>query len=125
MNVIWKTIDEFNYETEAQPLIDMLHGKSIPYQIKHIEKTFNPSFLSNQLLEKIIVNVPEKYYTLAQELWQKALSESEWYDVYPHYLDGFSEEELEDVVANPELWSSFDVNYAKNLLEKIKVKTKK
>jgi hypothetical protein len=125
MNNIWKTIDEFSYETEAQPLIDMLKERNIPYQILYTEKTFNPSFLSNQLLEKIIVNVPEQYYAMAYELWQKMLSESEWYDIYPHYLDEFSEEELYTVVENPDLWSSFDVNYAKNLLEKIELKKKK
>lgn len=124
MNNTWKTIDEFSYETEAQPLLDMLSEKNIPYETKHIEKTFNPGFLSNQLLEKIVVNVPEQYYILASELWEKVLAESEWYDVYPHYLDEFSEDELKKVVENADLWNSFDVNYAKNLLEKIQLKRK-
>lgn len=125
MNAIWKTIDEFNYENEAQPLIDMLKEHNIPYEIKYIERTFNPSFLSNQLLEKIVVNVPEIHYSSTCALWQKTLSESEWYDVYPHYLDDFSEEELKKVVENPDKWNSFDVNYAKNLLEKIHLRHKK
>lgn len=122
MDNTWKTVDEFNYETEAQPLIDVLNQKNIPYQMKYIEKTFNPSFMHNQLLEKIVINVPEQYYPLAHELWQKALAESEWYDIYPHYLDAFSEDELQEVVNNPEAWNSFDVNYAKKLLEKMKLK---
>lgn len=121
MYKIWKTVDEFSYETEAQPLTDMLKEKNIPYQIKHIEKTFNPSFLSNQLLERIVVNVPQEYYATACELWQNVLAESEWYDVYPHYLDEFSEDELKNVIQNPDAWSSFDVNYAKRLLEKIQL----
>lgn len=125
MNDIWRIIDEFNYETEARPLTDMLKEKDIPYQTRYTEKTFNPSFLPNPLLEKIIVSVPQEYYTIACELWQKMLSEGEWYDVYPHYLDEFSEEELKKILENPQEWSSFDVNYAKNLLEKIQLQKNK
>ncbi|MCS7027869.1 MAG: hypothetical protein NZ519_03815 [Bacteroidia bacterium] len=80
MNIEWKTIDEFNYEIEAQPLIDLLTYYSIPYQMERVQTTFNPTFLRNPIFEKIVINVPDLQYEEALALWQKAIECSKWCD---------------------------------------------
>lgn len=118
MEVDWKSICEFSYEVEAQPLIDLLKSHSIPFEVKQVDTTFNPSFLTNPLLEKIVILVPHEYYQSASLLWEKAVSDGEWYDVYPYYIDDFTDEELEQILKNPQEWSSFDLNYAEKLWQK-------
>lgn len=93
---VWKTLDIFQYENEAQPLIDILTQNNLVFYQENITSTFDPTFVGNEVLKRIAINVKTEDYEKANQIWQEALRESEWYDV--HYQS--EEDFLQDTPIN-------------------------
>ena len=102
----------------AQPVLEMLARQGIAARttFNNGRLAFDPSFANNQLTSKFIISLPladfERAGQLLADMNQHALSEAD----PNHYLFGFADEELFDVVLKPDEWSSFDVALAGQLL---------
>lgn len=102
----------------AQPLLALLARQGIAARTAadNGQVAFDPSFANNQLTSKFIVKLQladfERASQLLADLNQHALSQAD----PDHYLFGFSDEELFDLLVKPDEWSSFDVALAGQLL---------
>jgi len=103
----------------AQPLLDILQHKGIPYETA-VERgqsaVFDPSFAYNASFSRVVVKLSpadfEWVRRLESEAHQQLMAE-----VDPdHYLFKFSDAELFDVLSKPDEWNSFDVSLAGQLL---------
>lgn len=119
----WATSDFRDFQTfasaeAAQPLLKALIQQQIDYRtvLDNGQVAFDPSFANNQLISKFIVKLRladfERGSQVLTDLNQHALDQ-----VAPdHYLFGFSDEELFDLLVKPDEWSAFDVTLASQLL---------
>ncbi len=120
---VWGNSDFREFQTyasaeAAQPLLATLAQQGIEYRtsVDNGQLAFDPSFANNRLISKFIVKLRladfERSTQVLAILNERALSQ-----VDPkHYLFGFSDEELFDLLVKPDEWSAFDVTLASQLL---------
>ena len=106
----------FNNLEQAQPVIQLLENNEIPFSLienaHEVDITFTGNAQSNiQLLLK--KEDFEKVNALIKEQIEKELENAD----SDHYLYGFSNEELYDVLIKKDEWSNYDYLLARKILE--------
>lgn len=109
------TIKNFRHEEPFRALLCLLEEHTIPYQTEVYRERIEPIGMTS-LPPEFIVKVQPARFTDVNELLH-ALAASEVLLVeQDHYLYGFKDEELFDILASSDEWSAFDYQLARQIL---------
>jgi hypothetical protein len=100
----------------AQPLLALLEEKRIAYDTAHLPESFNAALgltMPAVFEVKLLPGDFEKVRALETEANRAQLAEVD----REHYLFGFSDAELYEVLAKADEWSAFDVALAEHILQ--------
>jgi len=110
------TFKSFNDIVLANALTELLDQHDIPYNMEESSVAFNPAFVNNELSKEYAVKIKGKDFTRVNEL----LNDNETNDINQvekdYYLFDFTDEELLDILAKADEWSSFDFQLARKVL---------
>lgn len=117
MSETFITYRKFNDPALAGQLADTLKQHAINYLIEQDKLSFNPTFYNDaaesEYLVKIAPNDFERVNKLLNDVEADQLN-----DIDPdHYLFKFSNEELTDLIAKRDEWSSYDYLLARKILK--------
>lgn len=101
----------------AQPLLMLLSQQEIPFETSSEQHSFDPSFAYNSTRTQFTVKLRQQDFLTARGL-EAAINEQRTTEVDDdHYLFGFTDDELFDILAKPDEWSNFDVTLARRILQ--------
>lgn len=110
------TFKKFNDIALANALTTLLDEHGIEYELEESQQSFNPAFVYNEQSKEYAVKIKADYFTRVTEL----LNKSEAADINgvekDYYLFDFTDEELMEILAKGDEWSSFDYQLARKLL---------
>lgn len=111
------TYRKFNDLALARDLVKILDDAGIEYLLEESPVIFNPTFATRtEASNEYVIKISNDDFVRADQIIeQHELKFTE--EVAPdHYLFGFTDDELTDVVAKADEWSAFDVVLAKKIL---------
>ncbi|SHL48136.1 hypothetical protein [Hymenobacter psychrotolerans] len=101
----------------AQPLLMLLSQQEIPFETNSDQHSFDPAFAYNNARAQFTVKLRQQDFLTARGL-EAAINEQRTTEVdADHYLFGFTDDELFDILAKPDEWSNFDVTLARRILQ--------
>ncbi|WBA42118.1 hypothetical protein [Hymenobacter canadensis] len=101
----------------AQPLLQLLKQQEIPFETSSDQHSFDPAFAYNATRAQFTVKLRQQDFLTARGL-EAAVNEQRTTEVEDdHYLFGFTDDELFDILAKPDEWSNFDVTLARRILQ--------
>ena len=101
----------------AQPLLALLSQQQIPFETSSGQQEFDVSFAYNATRAQFAVKLRPQDFETARAL-ETAINEQRIAETEPdQYLFTFTDDELFDILAKPDEWSSFDVTLAQQLLQ--------
>lgn len=110
------TYKRFTTAAEANELSRFLNSKGIAAGVEDASPTFDVSFSGSEHQNQFNVKIPKQDFTRANAL----LEEHHTVDLQSlppdYYLLSFSDDELFDILANPDEWSPLDYNLSRQLL---------
>jgi hypothetical protein len=100
----------------AQPLIDLLFKNQVVFETGYDKPVFDPKMAFNDSETRFVVRLRPTDFEAARQLEDQA-NEALTDEAAPdHYLFGFTDEELFEVVMKRDEWNSFDVALAGRIL---------
>ena len=100
----------------AQPLIDLLFKHDVLFETGYYKPACDPKMAFNEAETRFVVRLKPTDFKTARELEDRA-NEALTADADPgHYLFGFSDDELFEVIIKRDEWSSYDVALAGRIL---------
>lgn len=100
----------------AQPLIDLLFRHQVVFETGYDKPAFDPKMAFNDSETRFVVRLRPADFEAARRLEDQA-NEALTAEAAPdHYLFGFTDEELFEVVMKRDEWNSFDVALAGRIL---------
>ncbi|HTD42156.1 MAG TPA: hypothetical protein VK671_16115 [Mucilaginibacter sp.] len=110
------TYQKFNDSALANDLAELLDGHNIPYFIQEETSGFDPSLVMSNAAVDYAVKIKsedfEKVNQLRKEIEAKNIEGVD----KDHYLFGFTDDELMEVLIKADEWSTFDVVLARKIL---------
>ncbi len=110
------TYQKFNDSALANDLAELLDQHNIPYFIQEETSGFDPSLVMSNAAVDYAIKIKsedfEKVNQLKKEYEEKNLDDVE----KDYYLFSFTDDELMDVLAKADEWSTFDVVLARKIL---------
>ena len=115
------TYTRFYTIEDAGPLIELLKREQIPYQVEHEVNQLEPVYIGQSFDPMVVIKIPQDQFSklsflLGDSTLQTSDSISEDY-----YLFSFSDEELIEVIKQPEEWNALDRSLAQKILNERKV----
>ncbi|MEL6534980.1 MAG: hypothetical protein AAFQ98_06180 [Bacteroidota bacterium] len=108
------TFRSYPSQAKAEETGVLFRTWDIPFKIISTDDTFDPSFSFNRGATRWEMKIPDDQFDRANQLMEEqALNTPLPQD---HYLRGFSEEELIEVLTKPDEWSEQDFVWAQQLL---------
>jgi hypothetical protein len=102
----------------ASELIDILEANQIPYQVDDSATRFDiASASTNPMENQIIVRIRETHFETVNNLFEKKTSQTDENNDVDHYLYTFSDNDIIDVIANPEEWTETEVKIANEIFK--------
>jgi hypothetical protein len=113
----FETFKKFNNPEEAGVLIELLKKNSVDYELSTVKPTEDIIFAGNTMIEELEINIKPEDFEKAEKLFEdieeiKAESLDKDY-----YLFEFSNDELLDLLKNPDEWSLNDYHWAREILK--------
>jgi hypothetical protein len=103
-----------------EQVVEILDDNHIEHKIEDTSYAFDITFTNSQTNIEYILKVrnedAERAEALLNSNFTNDLNDEEY------HLNAFSDEELSEVVTNPDEWSSYDVEYARKLISKRGIK---
>jgi len=113
----FKTFMSFAEPDLAQEIATILADGKILYNIYDTRKDFDPAFSNSELGKEVLVQIRPQDFRKAETLVNEKMP-FQIDSVDPdHFLFGFSDNELKDVVKRADEWHVLDVKLAKYLLQ--------
>jgi hypothetical protein len=108
MSTGYITFKVFPDKVSAEDFSEVLRHAGIPYEIEEDSLVFDPSYANNPLSRDYIIKIMQSHLKTATKAYTEYF-ESEL-DQAPsdHYLFGFTNQELEEILAKPDEWGGFD-----------------
>jgi hypothetical protein len=106
----------FNDAALASALVDVLEEGGIEYDVKESSAVFDPAFRSSDLTVEYSVKIKPEDFERANQLLNDKEKENIGHADKDHYLFGFTDAELTDVLAKADEWSPFDYQLARKIL---------
>jgi hypothetical protein len=102
----------------ASELIDILDANRILYQVDDSATRFDIANASTNPMEnQVIVRIKETDFETVNNLCEKKTSQAEENIGVDHYLYTFSDNDIIDVIANPEEWTELEVKIANEIFK--------
>jgi len=102
----------------AYELIDILEANRIPYQVDDSATRFDIANASTNPMEnQVIVRIRETDFETVNQLFAKNTSQADENSGVDHYLYTFSDNDIIDVIANPEEWTELEVKIANEIFK--------
>jgi hypothetical protein len=102
------TYKKFNDVGLANELAETLTRHNINYRVEEESTLFNPAFNTDETSKDYVVKINADDFTRVTEILRNEEAESVEATASDHYLYGFTNEELTDLVSKPDEWSEFD-----------------
>lgn len=110
------TFKRFQTAAEAKELAGLLSSKGIPAEVEDASPTFDVTFAGNEFQNQFNVKIPKQDFSRASLLLEEHYAVDLQNLPPDYYLLDFSDDELFDILANPDEWSPLDYNLARQLL---------
>lgn len=108
----------YNDKVLANELCRIFADNNIPFDWESTEGLFDVSFANNDILNVYYVRIRLQDFKKADELLMNLAGTDHSVPPEDYYLYSFSNDELTDVLKNPDEWNEFDRYWAKKILEK-------
>lgn len=116
MSENFTTYKKFPTQEQARQLTALLEQHAVPYQLEDHSNLVPQAYLGTQPGDKIEVKIRAGDFAYVNSLLH-AEAESELQNVDPgHYLFGFSDDELREIIMKQDEWSQFDFLLARKIL---------
>ncbi|MEP7377334.1 MAG: hypothetical protein ABI675_28280 [Chitinophagaceae bacterium] len=106
----------FNDKALATELYQKLSEAGLPVAWEDTEGFFDVTFANNEILHLYYVKIEQEDFKRADELLMNSVLESDQQPIADYYLFSFADDELIDVLKNPDEWNAFDLYWAKKIL---------
>lgn len=106
----------FNDLALANALTAVLDEHGIEYTIEEIGTSFDPAFRRTELSSEFSVKIKAEDFKIVDQLLKDSEIENINNADHDHYLYGFTDEELMDILAKADEWSAFDYQLARKIL---------
>jgi len=113
----FKTYMSLTTTESATEIAAILTKKGIPFRVEDTSKNFDASFSLNKANKSILIFLELKNFEKADKVIDEELVLDKNAIDENHFMYAFSNEDLLDVVKNPEEWYPLDVKLAKHLLQ--------
>jgi hypothetical protein len=113
----FKTFMGFSDPQMAQEIAAILAEAKILYNIYDSRKDFDPAFNNSELGKEILIQIRQQDFGRAESLVNEKMPFQIENADSDHFLFGFSNEELKEVVKRADEWHVLDVKLAKYLLQ--------
>ncbi len=100
----------------AQPLIELLFKHGVLFETGYDKPAYDPKMAFNEAENRFVVRLKPTDFEAARKLEDEASEVLAATADPDHYLFGFSDEELFEVLVKRDEWSSFDVALAGRIL---------
>lgn len=110
------TYKRFATAAEARELANFLNTKGIAAEVEDASPTFDITFSGNEFQNQFNVKIPKQHFTKANTLLEQHFSTDLASIPADYYLFSFSDDELFDILTNPDEWSPLDHNLARQML---------
>ena len=100
----------------AEPLLALLGQHGIPFEAEMDKPVYNTNFAFNATDARFVVRLQPGSFDTARRLEDQSNEQLAAQAASDHYLYGFSDEELFDLLVKPDEWSSYDVTLATQIL---------
>jgi hypothetical protein len=110
------TYRRFTEEGLAKELVSLLEKNGIAYHLSDEQKTLEYLYGSNQYAKSFFVSIKKEDFPVADAILLNNSSEYINSIDKNHYLFGFSDEELLEILAKPDEWSELDYQLAQKIL---------
>jgi len=110
------TYSRFFTLAEAAFLLELLSKKQIPYLVEEEVNQLDPIYIGVNLDPMFVVKIPQERFQKVNELLENETSTHIKELDSAHYLNDFTNTELQAVVKNTEEWGLYDRVFAKKLL---------
>ncbi|MEI7594759.1 MAG: hypothetical protein WCK02_03350 [Bacteroidota bacterium] len=101
---------------QASELIDLLNEKNIPYLVEDNSRAIADFYIGQDTQSKVLIKIKSSDFTIVNEFMDnQAQTEIENVDA-DYYLFAFENEELLEIISEPEAWCEFDKKLAKKIL---------
>jgi hypothetical protein len=111
------TFQKFPDRDSALELAGLLKEHGIEAVIADTSGGFEPTFANNPLAKEYRIKIKKENFEAANKLLLQISAEQIGNVDKDHYLFGFSDEELQEIVAKPDEWSQFDFLLAQKILK--------
>lgn len=108
---------KFNDMALAQELVEVLKGNNIAYRVEEESTLFNPTFYADETAKDYVVKIMGDDFVRVNELLKAEETGVVEQADSEHYLYDFTDDELKDLIAKPDEWSSFDHLLALKILK--------
>jgi hypothetical protein len=112
------TYQQFFTVEEAQPILSLLDEHRIPYTFKISRVSFDKIYVGGVIPEQFDLKIPTDQFERVDALLLENIDVNVDDLEKDHYLLSSTEEELRDMIANPDEWSKQDYLFARELLKR-------
>jgi hypothetical protein len=113
---IFVTYRKYRTLDEAAELLDFLEEHRVNYTIVNNSPTIDITFSLNRLDDQVEIKIRQEDFSLLDSLLQKKAEDELDQVDKEHYLFGFTDEELMEVLEKPDEWTIEDEVLAKKIL---------
>ncbi|MEM6725073.1 MAG: hypothetical protein AAF598_13630, partial [Bacteroidota bacterium] len=107
---------DFMNGEEAEHYINLLDEANIPYKVEGTGVLIDTAIVGNTLLPKVILKLKRHDFKNANRLFANPFKDKTYADFKGNYLDQFTDEELKEILLNPDEWSVENVEVARIIL---------
>lgn len=107
---------KFYSPDNAQYLIELLQQHHISYSLDHEVNQLDKIYIGDAVEAMYVLNIPpERFKDVNNLLAEMAITDMAQ-PGFEHYMNSYSNEELNDIINNPADWSAYDLQVAATLL---------
>jgi hypothetical protein len=110
------TFKTFQDKETAEDFSDVLKEKGIEFYIEEDEPGFDPSYANNPMDTDYHIMIPESDFEKANQAYEDYFEKQLDHIPSDYYLYSFTDKELKEIVAKPDVWGSLDYLLAQKIL---------
>lgn len=107
----------FASEDAAEPLLALLHTHGIPVETGLDQLNFDVNMAHNATDTRFVVRLRPQDFAIARQLEEQENEQLTGSAAPDHYLFGFSDDELFEVLVKSEAWNGYNVALAHRILQ--------
>lgn len=116
MSAPFATYTKFHTPEDAQYLIDLLRYLEIPYTLEHEVNQLDPVYIGGNIDPMFTLKIPGDRFNDVNALMADLAKKDMAQPGFEHYLQSYTNKELQEIVREPATWNAYDVQVATTLL---------